>query len=131
MKIAPPSFKKSALLVHLVMMMFLFLPLCFSLTSGFSLPFAQAQRVNNPLAFTSIPGIIGGILDVLLILAVPVVIFFIIYAGFLYVTAQGNSSKISEANRALLYALIGGVIILGARVIGGIVQSTVQSITGG
>ena len=89
---------------------------------------AQAQ-FQNPLRFDNLVDVLLAIVDILLVLAVPVIIFFIIYAGFLYVTAQGNPSKISDANRALLYALIGGVIILGARVIGAIIQSTVNSVT--
>mgnify|MGYP006908222392 FL=1 len=89
---------------------------------------AQAT-LDNPLRVDSLVGLLLAIVDILLILAVPVIIFFIIYAGFLYVTAQGNPSKISDANRALLYALIGGVIVLGARVIGALIQNTVNSVT--
>ena len=73
--------------------------------------------------------VIVAIADILLILAVPIIIIFIVYAGFLYVTAQGNPTKIQDANRALLYALIGGAIILGAKVISAIVANTVNSIT--
>ena len=70
-----------------------------------------------------------AILEILLIIAVPIIIIFIVYAGFLYVTAQGNANKIQDANRALTYALIGGAIVLGARVIGAIIQATVNQFT--
>lgn len=62
-----------------------------------------------------------------MIFAVPLIIFMIIYAGFTYVMAQGNETKVSTANRALLYAVIGGVIILGANVILAVIQGTVDS----
>jgi hypothetical protein len=83
----------------------------------------------NPLDFGSIPEVINAILDILLIFAIPLIIFFIIYAGFLYVMAQGNPTKIQEANKALLYALIGGVIVLGAKIIGEVIAATVSSFT--
>lgn len=83
----------------------------------------------NPLQFSDLVSVIVAIADILLILAVPIIIIFIVYAGFLYVTAQGNSSKIQDAHRALLYALIGGAIILGAKVISAIIANTVNSIT--
>jgi hypothetical protein len=41
------------------------------------------------------------------------------------VTAQGNPEKVKTASRALLYALIGAVIIVGAYAIIAIVQSIV------
>ena len=85
--------------------------------------------LQNPLQMNDLVSVIVAIADILLILAVPIIIIFIVYAGFLYVTAQGNSSKIQDAHRALLYALIGGAIILGAKVISAIVATTVNSIT--
>src|SRR3989344_9062969 len=47
---------------------------------------------------------IGGVLCVLAF----------IYAGFRYVTAQGNSTKITTAHNTLLYAVIGTAVLLGA-----------------
>ena len=106
-------------------------PPCSAFIGGSNSGAGGSAQLSNPLQFNSISGVLYAILDVLLILAVPVIIFFIVYAGFLYVTAQGNATKIQDANRALTYALIGGVIVLGARVIGSIIQSTVGSITPG
>lgn len=84
---------------------------------------------DNPLAFDSFEAVLVAILDVLVILAMPIIILFIVYAGFQYVTAQGNATKIQDASRALLYALIGGAIILGAVIIGEVIESTIDSIT--
>ncbi len=92
-------------------------------------PASPGAAVTNPLSFGTIPEVINAILDILLIFAVPLIVFFIIYAGFLYVMAQGNPAKIQEANKALLYALIGGAIVLGAEIIGGVVAATINSFT--
>jgi len=87
---------------------------------------ASSQLVN-PFAVTSIQGILVEIINVLLIFAVPVVMFFIIYAGFNYVMAQGNPAKVATASRSLMYALIGATIMFGAWTIAAIIKSTIES----
>ena len=82
----------------------------------------------NPIEFGTLTEVLTAILDVLVIFAIPIVVFFIIYAGFKYVVAQGNPSDIQEANRALTYALIGGIIILGATIITGVIENTVNNL---
>jgi Type IV secretion system pilin len=84
-------------------------------------------QLKNPLKATSIQGLLLDILNILIILAVPIIVFFIIYAGFLYTTARGNASQIEQATRALTYAVIGGVLIIGAVAIAEIVRNLVTS----
>lgn len=84
--------------------------------------------LNNPLGQgTTLTGFIQEILDVILIFAVPLIVFFIILAGFNYVMARGNPGKVQEASKALLYAVIGGVIILGAYVILEVISGTIDA----
>ena len=61
---------------------------------------------------------IGGVLAVLAF----------IYSGFLYVTAQGNESKLETAHKALLYTAIGTAILLGAAVIASVIGNTVNQL---
>ena len=89
----------------------------------------SSTALQNPLQMNDLVSVIVAIANILLILAVPIIIIFIVYAGFLYVTAQGNTTKIQDAHRALLYALIGGAVVLGAGVVGFIIANTVNSIT--
>lgn len=84
--------------------------------------------LENPLnGINSIDGLLVALLNIVMILMVPVIVFFIIYAGFKYVMAQGNASQVEEATRALTYAIIGGVLILGALAIAQIIQSVVAA----
>lgn len=84
--------------------------------------------LQNPLKnITTIEGLLVTILNIIMILMVPIIVFFIIYAGFKYVMAQGNASQVEEATRALTYAIIGGVLILGAVAISQIIKSVVDS----
>lgn len=87
----------------------------------------QKVKLENPLNVNSIEDLIGGILNVVLILAVPVIVFFIIYAGFLYATARGNAEQVKKATTALTYAIIGGVLIIGSVAIAEIVKELVSS----
>jgi hypothetical protein len=86
--------------------------------------------LENPLdsSISTIPAFFSVLIDILLVFAIPFIVFFIIYAGFLYVTAQGNAEKIKTAHNALLYALIGGMLILGANVLLDIITNTVDQI---
>ena len=86
--------------------------------------------LTNPLDSTisTIPDFFRVLVEIILVFAIPFIVFFIIYAGFLYVTAQGNPEKIQKAHAALLYALIGGMLILGANVLLTIITNTVTQI---
>jgi len=75
----------------------------------------------------TIEGLLTAILNILLVIAVPIIVFFLIFAGFTYVTAQGNPEKIKTATRSLTYAIIGGVLILGGVAISEIIESVVNS----
>jgi hypothetical protein len=68
-----------------------------------------------------------ALLNVFIVIATPIVVIFIILAGFKYVTARGNPSDIQEATRALTYAIIGGVLIIGAVAIAEIIKNLVTS----
>lgn len=83
--------------------------------------------INNPLGDTTLMGFFRSILEILLVFAVPLIVFFIIFAGFKYVMAQGKPEEIKTASRALLYAIIGGLIILGAWIILAVIEGTVAA----
>lgn len=95
----------------------------------FNIAHAQGSRtLQNPVGgFSSIPDLLNAIVNILMIFAVPIIVFFVIFAGFSYVTAQGNPEKIKTASRSLMYAIIGAVVILGAFAISTIVTSVVCS----
>lgn len=85
-----------------------------------------STHLTNPLSgIKSIEDLLIALLTVVQVIAIPIIVFFIIYAGFLYVTARGNVEQTQKATRALLYAVVGGVIIIGAIVISEIVRNIV------
>lgn len=83
--------------------------------------------LKNPLKVGSIEDLLVAILSIIMVLMVPVIVFFIIYSGFKYVMAQGNASQVEEATKSLTYAIIGGVLILAALAISEIIKNVVKS----
>ena len=55
-------------------------------------------------------------------------VLYIIWAGFQYVQARGNPGKITEANKNLLWVLIGVGVLLGAAGISEVVQNTIKAL---
>lgn len=90
-------------------------------------PAGVSFDLKNPLAFGTLQEFIVAILRVIIVIAVPIVVIFIVLAGFKYVTARGNPNQIQEATRALTYAIIGGVLIIGAVAIAEIIENLVTA----
>jgi hypothetical protein len=86
--------------------------------------------INNPLGekLTDIPSFIKKAIEIVLTVGVPVLVLAIIYTGFLFVQAQGNSTKLKDAKNALTNTLIGGALLLGAFVIAEAIGTTVEEI---
>jgi len=82
----------------------------------------------NPLGVNSIEEFFLKIIQIVIIFAIPIIVFFIMLAGFKYVTARGNMEQVKEATTALTWALVGGVLILGAQAILEIIKGTIAAI---
>ncbi len=80
---------------------------------------SHALTINNPLASDDVADIISSIWKFVYLLAIAVVPLMAIIAGFMFMTAGGDSTKINKAKDLLLWLVIGVVIVLLA---GGIVQ---------
>ena len=103
--------------------------------SALSTPFfvsADIGAVNlstfNPIKQTDIYGFIKTVLDFVVKIGAVVVVFYIIYSGFLFVTAQGNEDSISKAKKSFMWTVIGGLILLGAMTLSGVVCNTAQQL---
>ncbi len=90
-------------------------------------PSGSSITLTNYLKVGSISELLSAILNILIIIATPIIIFFIIYGGYLYVTSRGNPEQIKTATSALTYAIIGGVLIIGAVAIGEIIKNLVKA----
>ena len=88
-----------------------------------------AQKLTNPLKAKSFEGLFRDILSNVIIPVTALIgVVFIIYAGFKFVTSQGNPEKLKEAKKRLLYVLIGVAIIITAEVILDLLLNTLTQI---
>ena len=74
---------------------------------------------------------LNKILDFVIKIGVVVVVLMTVYVGYLFVVAQGNSTKIEEAKKALLWTIVGALILLGSQAIAVAIRATVQAISVG
>ncbi len=88
-----------------------------------------AAAIPNPLGtITNFGELINKIASIVLAIGIPVAAVFIIYAGFLFVTARGSEEQIKTAKTTLYWAIIGTALVVGAKVIATALQTTIQSL---
>ena len=84
--------------------------------------------IANPIKANSLTELFSIIIDGIIILAVPIMIFSIIWIGFQMILAQDKPEKMAEKRTLLAYVIIGILIILGAKGILLVVTNTVGSL---
>ena len=95
---------------------------------GLAAPLFAAAQIKNPLAFNSISDFLAALLELVVLIATPIVVVMIIYSGFLFVTAGGNETKLSLAKRTFFWTIIGALIVLGAQALSLGIQGTVDEL---
>ncbi|MEK7589889.1 MAG: hypothetical protein AAB475_01400 [Patescibacteria group bacterium] len=107
-----------------VIAIILFLPINFIVAANVS------GTLQNPLkdGYASIPDFLGALLKVVITIAIPIIIFMIIYSGFLFVKAQGKPEELVTARKSLIWTFIGAAVILGASLLSYAIQGTVDEI---
>ena len=105
---------------------------------SFSVPFyalaavcdPAGGKICNPLGetTTTIPQFIKILLEGALKVGIPLIALAVIYCGFLFVSAMGNSEKLTKAKDALLYTLIGAAVLLGSWAIAKMISATVTGL---
>ncbi len=87
-----------------------------------------ASEICNPIQAKTITEFIKTILEGAIRIGIPIIALAVIYCGFLFVKAQGNSEEISKAKDALLYTLIGAAILLGSWGLAQLISETVLAL---
>lgn len=85
-------------------------------------------KLVNPIESTTLTELIKKVLEGVVKLGMPIIVLAIIYSGFLFVAAQGNSEKLDEAKRSLVYTLIGAAILLGSWGLAQLITDTVKAL---
>lgn len=108
----------------------LIMPFVFVGASGSGSGVSISTGIENPLGpnLNTIPDFIEALIEIVLVVGIPIVALAIIYTGFLFVKAQGAPEEINKAKKALLYTLVGAILLLGAFVISKAIVKTVDDI---
>lgn len=88
-------------------------------------------KICNPLG-SSGPNTVQDFIKLFVVealkIGIPVVALAVIYSGFLFVEARGNSEKLDKAKGALWYTMIGAGILLGSWAIAELISATVTGL---
>lgn len=84
--------------------------------------------LKNPLSVGSLPEFLTALLTGIVRIGTIVLIMMLVYVGFLFVVARGNAEKLQSAKSALVWTVIGGLILLGATAIQQVIQGTVNTV---
>ena len=88
------------------------------------------QVITNPLGgISDLPTLLNAILKFVATELGPVIVtLMLVYCGFLFVVAQGNDEKLRDARTALLWTVIGALILLGAAALQSVITATVNGL---
>lgn len=76
--------------------------------------FQKLAAITNPLKANSIPELIANVAEFARNIGLPIAIIFIVYSGFLFVSAKGNEKKLESAKETFKWAVVGATLIVGA-----------------
>lgn len=93
-------------------------------------PESTGATLNNPANVPDIQTFIANVLKAVVEISLPILTLFIVYSGFLFVTARGNAEKIKHARENFMYVILGAILILGAWVLATLIASTATQVLG-
>lgn len=85
-------------------------------------------QLCNPIRYPDITSFLLAILNVAIQYGALLIVFFLVYAGFQFVIAQGNSEKIADARKMLTWVVVGAFVLLGVYVIRAAICGTLRQL---
>ncbi len=76
---------------------------------------------SSSSAMQFLEGILGGIMY----MSIPIIGMVLVYAGFMFVSARGNSEKLSTAVHNMTYIVVGIALVLGSYMLANMVYNTI------
>jgi len=81
---------------------------------------SSTGSIPNPITSGSFADLIARIIDWVLNIALILAPLVVVYGGFIYMTAMGDTNKVSQGKNIILYAVIGFIVALLAKSLIGI-----------
>lgn len=90
---------------------------------------AHAALLPNLLpGASSWSGLVETIARGVIPLGISFVVIMVIYSGFLFVKSQGNEKDLPQAKAALWWAIVGGILLIGAAGIAAGILSVIEGL---
>ncbi len=74
----------------------------------------KAFAITNPIDSGTFEAVVGKIAELVAKIGTVLVVVFIIYSGFLFVSARGSDEQLKKAKSTFMWTIIGAAIIIGA-----------------
>ena len=88
---------------------------------------SNSTGICNPLSTSDITTLLTDLVNDAIPIGAVLAVIMYVYIGFKFVFAQGNPAKITEAWSWLLWVSVGTAILIGAKVIVTVIESTLTS----
>lgn len=76
-----------------------------------------SKEICRPTKAAKFEGLLTGLAEAVVAIGIPLVGIFLVYAGFLFVTAGGDEKKLETAKTTFYWTIIGAVVLLGSSVL--------------
>ncbi len=93
--------------------------------------FAFADGLTNPLGYNSLTEFLRRMLQLVAEIGFPVIVLFIVFIGFKFITAEGKPEEIAKVRSLFFWAIVGSLIVLGAEALSLAIQATVGDLQKG
>lgn len=100
-------------------------------SSATNIPGSGTKLINPLQGGGDLQSFLINILKLIVRVGSIAVVLMLVYVGYLFVMAQGKESEIREARNALLWTVIGALILLGSQAIALGIEATVRAISTG
>jgi hypothetical protein len=89
---------------------------------------SNVSGLTNPLkGINSVGQVVGKFAEIFSYVVILFAVLALVWTGLQFITAQGKADKITELRNRMLWIVVGIAIVIGARIIVGIVINTLQA----
>lgn len=85
-------------------------------------------ELPDPLGIKNFCDLVKKLLDIVMAIGMPVAVFFLVWAGFMFIIARGSEEGLRKAKKNFQYVIIGIAVFLGAWTFAAVLSATIQTL---
>ena len=91
-----------------------FLMLVYKVSAETGISCNPEKEICNTITSNTFAEVMAKIAEMVAKVGLPIVVIMLIWSGFLFVSAGGNEEKLKSAKSTFFWAVIGGLVVVGA-----------------